>query len=156
MLPADLSTITVPNFIRSLLERCWQPNPESRPGMPWCQGVIAVQRPTSLFPGFLRLSLDDIPVRYTIQGDGWHAICNPEVENPLELQVSSTRIWALYVPTPSCAAPSRLFTHLSISRSSYSAFYPSRCIYSPDGKYIATSDKASVAVYEVEGVRQHR
>lgn len=42
-LPAEISSIGAPRFVRDILQRCWQPDLKSRPSIEWCQSALSVK-----------------------------------------------------------------------------------------------------------------
>lgn len=40
-LPGDVSAVVIPDFVRDMLTRCWQWEPDSRPDVAWCHGVLS-------------------------------------------------------------------------------------------------------------------
>lgn len=75
-LPADLSTVILPNFVRSVIERCWQ-KPELRPEIHVCRFLLSTQTRT-LSEAFTKAQYIDLPPQFRTQGDGWTAIRNPD------------------------------------------------------------------------------
>lgn len=77
--PANASTMTVPVFIRDILEACWQQDPADRCDMRLCWTVLSYQ--LSPFELFAMAPLSEIPRRYKSQNGGWIIIRNPVLEH---------------------------------------------------------------------------
>lgn len=89
-LPADVAAIKdLPDFVRTILERCWRWKPESRVDMAWCQSCLTIRATTRLFNGLEKDHFADVPSRYIAQGDGWEIFRNPELDLQLECEVTS-------------------------------------------------------------------
>lgn len=87
-LPIDLSTITLPKFVRSILEHCWERKPESRLEITCCQRMMSLQA-ESIFDAFETEPIRKIPTQYLTVGDGWQAICRPDLQGPYTCELSS-------------------------------------------------------------------
>lgn len=77
--PADLQEIVGPDFLPIVLERCWRLSSETRPTMVWCTEVLSHQT-TALFGAYCETSYSHIPAEYRVEGKGWNAILNPELD----------------------------------------------------------------------------
>lgn len=91
MLPADLSHIAAPEYIQPILEKCWQQEPQSRPTIVCCREMLP-PTVTSL-QNLLQQSFAEIPDFYKAQGDGWNAVCNPDLGKTYECDFLPTLIY---------------------------------------------------------------
>lgn len=87
--PADLSTITVPDFVLSVLKQCWQRDPKLRLESSGCQVLLSAQS-SPLLESMLDTPFEEIPSRYTKQGEGWKVIHNPESPKTYEYEFLPT------------------------------------------------------------------
>lgn len=91
-LPVDVATIAVPEYVRSVIGRCLQRTPDSRPDIAWCQGSLTVRTTTNLFDNLSNRLRTEVPSLYKIHGDGWEVFRNPEEDTQFEYDVAPTGI----------------------------------------------------------------
>lgn len=109
-LPASIETLPVQDFGKQVLAKCWSLEAMSRPTMSWCSEVLA-HRTTELFRAYCRAKFATIPSHYKSEGEGWHAIRDPDSVKACEFE------FALHFPDILCVVwPSfrqlLKFTHL--------------------------------------------
>lgn len=77
-LPANIPSLKLSAFIKSILEACWQQDPGQRPKIAWCLGLLSAEVP-SLFRHFLKCPLT-VPGVFKVIGNGWQIVHNPDSE----------------------------------------------------------------------------
>lgn len=95
--PADLTAITAPDIVKSVLNVCWHRDPASRRPIEWCAQAISSQT-TSLFAALVQCPWHDIPERWAPRGNGWRVIHNPDLKqsfslNPSPLEHGGNALW---------------------------------------------------------------
>lgn len=91
-LPAELSTISAPDFVLAILERCWQRPTEKRPTMLWCTEVLRHQT-TSLFNTYCGGDFNKVPDEYRILNDQWCAVRNPDARSEVQVEFTAIGPW---------------------------------------------------------------
>lgn len=75
--PASLDDIATPDFVKRVLERCWDGLGAARPAMAWCMNVLA-ERDADLFYVYSRRRFPfEVPSEYHTFSLGWGAVYNP-------------------------------------------------------------------------------
>lgn len=76
--PADISAALLPDFVRFILEGCWQQDPAARCDMVWHRTALSA-RTTSPFMIVANIPPSKVPLQYKTERDGWNVIRNPTV-----------------------------------------------------------------------------
>lgn len=98
-LPADKTISIKPDFVRDILNRCWQREPRSRLQSVYCPYLLSY-RTSSVVGVFSAIPVDLVPQPDVIKGDGWRAISDPDLGQPyscLFLPISKGLTFDTYV-----------------------------------------------------------
>lgn len=149
-LPADVTTIVVPEFVRCILEKCWQEKPKSRPDMAWCQSCLTTKAWSGLFDRLSAPPAAEItsPV-YKTKEDGLDIFINPELEARSQYEVKSTNVGSRYVGAPSMT---RTVSDLVMTSSLCLSGFRRRCQFSLQGQCIVTPDGSEVSLHKVDAM----
>lgn len=142
-LPADVSSIALPEVIQFVLTGCWRQDALARFDMSLCHAVLQFGT-TSLFQILLTIPPSKVPSPFKLDHDGWHVIRNPASQIHYEYESVPSAFNILCVIWPDYSLPNSL----SNAPSSSSHFD-----FTPDSRHIAIVERDwvdQVFLYDAE------
>lgn len=76
-LPADVSSIVLPEAVQFIHHGCWRQDPTARRDVVLWHATLQFAT-AALFKRFLDIPLSQVPPKYNVQRDGWNIVRNPD------------------------------------------------------------------------------